>query len=108
MIIKWNYIKFPAPAIAGMSKNSPQISSHAELAECAKALAVMVYRFIPNESGRSYNAHVIAVNLYELPNGQLSTLHVEIDTLKKGLSHESMRHALASILPGKYESRIKY
>jgi hypothetical protein len=90
-------------ASADMSKCSPQVLSRSEVVECAKAIAVMVYRFIPNESGRFYHAHEIAENLGNLPHSKLSALHVEIDTLKKALSNESMRNALASILPGNFE-----
>lgn len=67
------------------------------MVECAKAIAVMVYRFIPNEPRRFYNAHEIAENLGNLSHSKLSALHVEIDTLKKALSNESVRIALASI-----------
>jgi hypothetical protein len=86
-----------------MSKSSPRNLSRPEIAECAKALAVMVYRFIPNDCGRHHHAQEIAESLGNLPHSTLSALHVEIDTLKKALSNESMRHALDSILPGKFE-----
>lgn len=68
-----------------MIKSLPQVLGHNELVECTKAIAIMAIRFVPFDSERFYHAHEIAVHLGELPHGQLSTFHVEIDTLKKAL-----------------------
>jgi hypothetical protein len=86
-----------------MSKRSPQVLGRAELVECAKAIAVMVTRFKPTDIGRFYTTVDIAENLCQLPQGQLSTFHVEIDTLKKALANQTLKLALSTILPGRFE-----
>jgi hypothetical protein len=71
--------------------------------ECAKAIAVMVTRFKPKDIGRFYTTVDIAENLCQLPQGQLSTFHVEIGTLKKALANQTLKLALSTILPGTFE-----
>ena len=86
-----------------MPKIPSPILAYDEVIEYAKAIAIVAYRFVPDDYGRFYNAHEIADNLGGLPNGQLSTFHVAVDTLKKALSEERLRQALTTILPGKFE-----
>ena len=81
-----------------MMKSSPQVLAHNELVGYAKAIAIMALRFEPFDSERFYHAHEIAVHLGELPQGQLSTFHVEIDTLKKALSNTNIRNSLMTAL----------
>lgn len=102
-INKASVIEFPGLDRRKMIKSSPQILGRTELEECAKAVAIMVLRFSPNRLERYYNAHEIATHLGQLPHGQLSSFHVELDTLKKALSNELIRHALSAVLPGKLE-----
>ena len=86
-----------------MTKIPSPILAYDEVIEYAKAIAIVAYRFVPDDYGKFYNAHEIADNLGGLPNGQLSTFHVAVDTLKKALSEERLRQALTTILPGKFE-----
>lgn len=86
-----------------MIKSAPQILGRTELEECTKAVAIMVLRFRPNRLERFYNAYEIATHLGQLTHGKLSSLRVEIDTLKKALSNEHIRHSLSTVLPGRFE-----
>jgi hypothetical protein len=102
-IIKPHTIKFPGLTSSGMSKSSPQILGRTEPVECAEAIAIMVIRFTPEDKDRYYTAHEMALSLTDMPNGHLSTFHVEVDALKKALSNEILRQALLSILHNRFE-----
>ena len=80
---------------------SPQDLSHREVKACTKALAVMVYRFEPIDNNHFYSAQKISEQVGDLPNGQMSTLYVEPDTLKKALANQRLRDGLLHLLPGK-------
>jgi hypothetical protein len=83
-----------------MSKFSPQILTHSEVKECAKALATMVYRFKPGDYNHFHTAQTIAEYLGGLPNGQLSSVYVDANTLKKALANKGLREALLAKVPG--------
>ena len=84
-----------------MSNFSPQNLSHREVKACSKALAVMIYRFVPMDNNHFYGAQKISEQVGGLPNGQISTLYVEPDTLKKALANKRLRDGLLHLLPGK-------
>ena len=84
-----------------MSNFSPQILADREVKACSKALSIMVHRFTPMNCNCFYSAKVISDQVGDLPNGQLSTLYVETDTLKKALANQKLRDGLTHLLPGK-------
>lgn len=84
-----------------MSNFSPQILADREVKACSKALSIMVHRFTPMNCNYFYSAKVISDQVGDLPNGQLSTLYVETDTLKKALADQKLRDGLTHLLPGK-------
>jgi hypothetical protein len=83
-------------------RNAPQILSSHEMKECARAVAVMVYRYQPEVYHRIISAQHIAEALGNLPGGQLSTFHVDNDTLKKAFANQKIREALRLRFPGRY------
>lgn len=85
-----------------MSNFSPQDLNHAQVKACSKALAIMVYRFIPVDSNLYYSAQEISHQLTDLSNGRLSTLYVEADTLKIALANKRLRDGLIYMFPGKF------
>ena len=84
-----------------MSNFSPQILVDREVKACSKALSIMVYRFAPVNCNHFYSAQMISDQVGELPNGQLSTLYVDTDTLKRALANQRLRDGLIHLLPGK-------
>lgn len=102
IIRKASFNEFPGLESRKMIKSSPQILGRTELDECSKAIAVMVHRVRPDRFEKQYNAFEIATYLGQLPQGQLSAYYVKIDTLKKALSNELIRHCLSALLPSKF------
>jgi hypothetical protein len=84
-------------------RNAPQILSNHEMKECARAVAVMVYRFQPEVYHRIISAQYIAEALGNLQSGQLSTFHVDSNTLKKAFANKIIREALKLKFPGRYD-----
>ena len=66
-----------------------------EVKECARALAIMAYRFEPEVLGKFYSATDIANYLGDIPNGQVSNFHVDITTMKKAFANLKLRFAKA-------------
>ena len=86
-----------------MSSNGSQFLTMHEVRECARALAIMAYRFQPESFNMFYSASDIAHFLGDLPNGQISTFHVDNLTLKKAFANRQMRKALKLKFPKKFE-----
>lgn len=86
-----------------MSSNGSQFLTMHEVRECARALAIMAYRFQPESFNMFYSASDIAHFLGDLPNGQISTFHVDNLTLKKAFANRKMRKALKLKFPKKFE-----
>ena len=84
-------------------RNAPQILSSHEVRECARAVAIMVYRYRPEVYHRIISAHEIAEALGNLPGGQLSTFHVDNDTLKKAFANKFIREILKDKFPMRYD-----
>jgi hypothetical protein len=84
-------------------RNAPQILSSHEVRECARAVAIMVYRYRPEVYHRIISAHEIAEALGNLPGGQLSTFHVDNDTLKKAFANKFLREILKDKFPMRYD-----
>jgi hypothetical protein len=79
-----------------MSSNGSQFLTMHEVRECARALAIMAYRFQPESFNMFHSASDIAHFLGDLPNGQISTFHVDVSTLKKVFCNKLLRRALLS------------
>ena len=84
-------------------RNAPQILSSHEVKEYARAVAIMVYRYRPEVYHRTISAHEIAETLGNLPGGQLSTFHVDNDTLKKAFANKFIREVLKDKFPLRYD-----
>jgi hypothetical protein len=89
-----------------MSSNGSQILSSCEVRECARALAVMAYRYKPEVFSKFYSATDIAIFLGNIPNGQVSTFHVDITTLKKAFANRKVRKALTLKFPAMFQFSI--
>ena len=85
-----------------MSKNSAINFSEAPLAAAAKALAIMVERFVPESNSCFYSATDIGDCLQGLQFGNSSALHADIDSMKMGLVIRSFRAALSEAFPGRF------
>lgn len=83
-------------------RNAPQNLSCHEVKECARAVALMVYRCESKVYNRMPSAHNIAKALGNLLGGQLSTFHVHNGTLKKAFANKIIREALKFKFPGRY------
>ena len=62
--------------------------------------ATMVYRFKPEVCSHFHTAQSIAEYLGGLPNGQLSSVFVDVNTLKRALANKGLREGLIATLPG--------
>ena len=86
-----------------MSKFSSENLSHAEVKALIRVAAIMVYRFIPPKLNKFYNAKEIADYLGDLPNGQTSAMHADLNNLKKALYLKHIRDNLEHSFPGHFE-----
>ena len=85
-----------------MSNNSAINFSEATLASAAKALAIMVERFVPESNSCFYSATDICDCLQGLQFGNSLALYADIDSLKLGLMIRSFRTALSEAFPGRF------
>ena len=69
----------------------------------ARVIAVMVIRFKPKDWHRLYSARETADHLGQLSHGNLSSFHVEVDTLKRALATGVIRQSLLSLLPTRFD-----
>ena len=72
------------------------------LTASAKALAIMVLRFVPQNESCFYSARNIWEILQGLQFGNSTSLCADIDSLKLGLMNRSFRTALSEAFPGRF------
>jgi hypothetical protein len=74
-----------------------------EVQECARAIAIMAYRFEPEACNQLISAHEIVKLLGDLPDSKIPTFRIDIDSLKKAFSSQIIRDALTSKFPHKFQ-----
>ena len=85
-----------------MVANGATNFSEAILTAAAKALAIMVVRFVPESDSCFYFAKHIARYLQGLQFGNSTSLCADIDSLKLGLMNRSFQTALSEAFPGRF------
>jgi hypothetical protein len=86
-----------------LRSHAPLFYSPSEVQECARAIAIMAYRFEPEACNQLICAHEIAEFLGDLPDSKISTFRIHIDSLKKAFSSQIIRDALTSKFPHKFQ-----
>ena len=69
-------------------RNATRFFGASELQECARAIAIMAYRFVPEAVNQLISAHEIVEFLGGLPDSKISTFQIDIDSLKQAFSSQ--------------------